>query len=207
MPVQVKFCTSNTYGYCRENNFLLDEREILFRQLECKLLAQCLPQCHKRHVIDPTPINNRYCIAMVNTQAFALSRYSDAVSVVAVEAGNVEGDRSLHSLLSARRSDEGLSVLRHEVPHSRRTQHQSLEPMTPQEPAEAMRPSPNQVCCSMNADMHDLPAPDMLLLHVLLVAHPDLSMRPMVARVSYFEYHRVLCIHYVRKQARHAWST
>lgn len=63
----------------------------------------------------------------------------------AVEAGNAENDRSLQSLLSARRSDDSLPVLRYELPHSRRTRHQSLEPTTPQELAEAMRPSSSQV--------------------------------------------------------------
>ena len=67
--------------------------------------------------------------------------------LVAVEAGNVESDRSLQSLLSARRSDDGLPALRFELPHSRRVRHQSLEPTTPQEPAEAMRPPPRQVTC------------------------------------------------------------
>ena len=72
--------------------------------------------------------------------------------LVAVEAGNVESDRSLQNLLSARRSDDGLPVLRYERPLSRRTRHQSLEPTTPQEPTEAMRPSPSQVCCLTVAD-------------------------------------------------------
>lgn len=63
-----------------------------------------------------------------------------------MEAGSSESDRSLRSLLSARRSEEGdLSALRCDFINPRHTRHQSLEPVTPQESAEALRPSSSQV--------------------------------------------------------------
>ncbi|KAL3159660.1 hypothetical protein ABBQ38_010068 [Trebouxia sp. C0009 RCD-2024] len=97
-------------GLERENNFLLDEREILFRQLD-------------------------------------------------FEAGNVESDRSLQTLLSARRSDDGLSVMRSEVPYSKRTQVQPLEPVTP---VEAARLGPSQDVEEIDSDSNDEHAATMM---------------------------------------------
>ncbi|KAL3157637.1 hypothetical protein ABBQ32_012082 [Trebouxia sp. C0010 RCD-2024] len=97
-------------GLERENNFLLDEREILFRQLD-------------------------------------------------FEAGNVESNRSLQTLLSARRSDDGLSVMRSEVPYSKRTQVQPLEPVTP---VEAARLAPSQDVEGIDSDSNDEHATPMM---------------------------------------------
>lgn len=69
-----------------------------------------------------------------------------------LEAGNVESDRSLQSLLSARRSDDGLPVWRCELSHSRL---QSSEPTTPQDPSEAMRPSSGQTAEDKDGDSND----------------------------------------------------
>lgn len=83
-------------GLQRENAFLLEEREILFRQLE-------------------------------------------------IEAGHAESDRRVRSLLSARRSEEDLSAVR-TYAHQPREQHDiGIEPVTPQDPAEAARLIPQQM--------------------------------------------------------------
>ena len=75
---------------------------------------------------------------------------AEPVVIVAVEAGKAESDRSLRSLLSARRSEEDLSALRCDMPYPRRTRHQSLEPLTPQESVETIRPLSSQVLMLLN---------------------------------------------------------
>ncbi|KAA6425200.1 MAG: hypothetical protein FRX49_04695 [Trebouxia sp. A1-2] len=61
-----------------------------------------------------------------------------------VEAGNVETDRSLRSLLSARRSEEDMSALMHGALHPQARKQHAWEPMTPQEAAEGNRLFPSQ---------------------------------------------------------------
>lgn len=60
------------------------------------------------------------------------------------EAGNVETDRSLRSLLSARRSEEDMSTLMHAALHPQARKQHAWEPMTPQETAEGTRLFPSQ---------------------------------------------------------------
>ncbi len=55
------------------------------------------------------------------------------------EAGNVETDRSLRSLLSARRSEEDMSTLMLAALHPQARKQHAWEPMTPQETAEGIR--------------------------------------------------------------------
>ncbi len=62
----------------------------------------------------------------------------------AVEAGNVETDRSLRSLMSARRSEEDMSALMHAALHPQARRQHAWEPMTPQEAAEGTRLFPSQ---------------------------------------------------------------
>lgn len=90
-------------GLERENSFLLDEREILFRQLE-------------------------------------------------LEAGNVETDRSLRSLMSARRSEEDISALMHAALHPQARKQHAWEPMTPQDAAEGTRLLPSQPAAARGDD-------------------------------------------------------
>ncbi len=66
--------------------------------------------------------------------------------MVAVEAGKVETDRNLRNVLSARRSEEDMSVPRCDAPHPRGRQHHAMEPVTPQESAEGARLFPKQAC-------------------------------------------------------------
>ena len=62
----------------------------------------------------------------------------------AAEAGNVETDRSLRSLMSARRSEEDMSALMHAALHPQARKQHAWEPMTPQDAAEGTRLLPSQ---------------------------------------------------------------
>ena len=56
----------------------------------------------------------------------------------------METDRSLRSLLSARRSEEDMSALMHGALHPQARKQHAWEPMTPQEAAEGNRLFPSQ---------------------------------------------------------------
>ena len=76
----------------------------------------------------------------------------------AVEAGHAESDRRVRSILSARRSEEDLSAVR-TYAHQSREQHDiGIEPVTPQEPAEAARLIPQQVCSQCTSLAYCAPA-------------------------------------------------
>ncbi|KAL0036694.1 hypothetical protein WJX79_005962 [Trebouxia sp. C0005] len=111
-------------GLERENSFLLDEREILFRQLE-------------------------------------------------LEAGNVETDRSLRSLLSARRSEEDMSALMHGALHPQARKQHAWEPMTPQEAAEGNRLFPSQLAAARGID--DIETVETEVMQKPAFAHQGLS--------------------------------